>query len=183
MAGVFCGFVVFVCSFITHIALPLGSMGVSVIPQDKEAAIIQVMKSSLDKPGLYFFPGVDMGKAASEEDMKAWTERIKAGPNGILIYNPTGQDPMSPTQMLRQFIFMLIGGLIVAFIISQMTSSIFMKAFCSALMGVFAWLAISLPEWNWYSFPIDYVIGVGIDRVICWFMGGLMAAFILRPRE
>lgn len=183
MAGLFCGLVFFVWSFISHLALPIGRIGVSSMPADKEEAIIKAMKQGLDKKGFYLFPGIDGSKAPTEQDMNALMEKYKAGPTGVLIYDPAGRDAMSGTTLSNHFIFSLIGGLIIAFILSQMQTSTGMKVLAAGLMGVFAWITMGLSEWNFYNYPTDYILAVGADRLIGWFLGGFFAAWTLRPHE
>jgi hypothetical protein len=46
-------------------------------------------------------------------------------------------------------------------------------------MGLFSWLVISVPYWNWYRFPLALTEGVLIEQVVGWFLGGLAIAWWL----
>jgi uncharacterized membrane protein len=50
-------------------------------------------------------------------------------------------------------------------------------------MGLFAWLVVSVPYWNWYRFPLDFTLGSLIDNVAGWFLAGLVMAWWLGRRE
>jgi hypothetical protein len=50
-------------------------------------------------------------------------------------------------------------------------------------LGLFAWLAISAPHWNWYRFPAAFTIGAGLDQVIGWLLGGFLIAWLIQRAE
>jgi hypothetical protein len=50
------------------------------------------------------------------------------------------------------------------------------------LLGVFAWLSISVSYWNWYHFPGAYIAGEAIDQVGGWLFGGIVLAAVYRGR-
>ena len=39
-------------------------------------------------------------------------------------------------------------------------------------MGLFAWLTISVPYWNWYMFPVSFTLGAWIEQVVGWVLAG-----------
>ncbi|HXU11392.1 MAG TPA: hypothetical protein VN898_05460 [Candidatus Binatia bacterium] len=51
-----------------------------------------------------------------------------------------------------------------------------------ALLGVFAWLSLSVSYWNWYGFPASFILAEGIDQAVGWTLGGLAIARIVPPR-
>jgi hypothetical protein len=90
---------------------------------------------------------------------------------------------LTPGQLIRQALFQILGGLIAAFIISATVASLTTRGIMVTLMGVFAWLAISLPYWNWYRFPAAFTIGAGLDTVIGWLLGGFLIAWMIQRAE
>jgi len=49
-----------------------------------------------------------------------------------------------------------------------------------ALLGLFAWLSITVSYWNWYRFPSAYAVAEAIDQVGGWLCGGLVLAAVFR---
>ena len=51
------------------------------------------------------------------------------------------------------------------------------------LLGVFGFLTISVPYWNWYGFPADFTAAEAIDQSVGWLLAGLVLAGIIRCRK
>ena len=182
IGGILGGLTFFFWTWISHTVLPIGVMGISSLPN--EQALLEPMKQQLREAGFYFFPGMDMSRKLSDEEMKAWEEKHRTGPAGILVYQPQGGESMSPKRLITQALTDLISGLIIAIVISFVAASYGMRVFLVTLMGLFSWIAIELPYWNWYCFPGAFVIGGGIDQVAGWFIAGLvLSAFVRSKRE
>lgn len=182
LPGILGGLLVFIWSAIAHMVLPIGEMGLKSIPQNEDA-LLSAMKSNIQEPGLYFMPGIEMGKKPTTEQQSAWQAKYEAGPTALLVYHPTGEKAMSPGQLLRQLLFDVLCGLIAAFVVSLTVASLGMRALAVTLMGVFSWLSISVPHWNWYRFPGAFTIGEAIDGVIGWLLGGLLIAWLAQRAE
>jgi hypothetical protein len=58
-----------------------------------------------------------------------------------------------------------------------------MRTLAVTLMGLFAWLTVSVPHWNWYRFPAAFTTGEGLDGVIGWLLGGLVIAWLVQRAE
>ena len=74
------GIVVFFWGAISHMALPIGTMGVRQIPGEEK--VVAAMKDSIREPGFYFFPGHDMSKAMSESEAAGLRGEDQARPHG-----------------------------------------------------------------------------------------------------
>jgi hypothetical protein len=72
LAAIVGGVVVFVWESIAHVALPLGEMGLSALPN--EAPVLESLHASVPKPGLYFFPAP---AGTSKEQQAAWEAKIR----------------------------------------------------------------------------------------------------------
>ena len=179
LGGILAGVVVFVWGAISHMLLPLGQMGFKEMPD--EAGVVGAMKGGISEPGLYFFPGMDMSRKPTKEEEAAWNAKYEAGPRGILIYHPTGETPMSPKNFALQLGGVVVAGLVAAMIVSMVGGPFAKRMLVAPMLGLFAWLVISVPYWNWYGFPPDFTLAAGIDAVAGWFLGGLVLAGVVKP--
>ncbi len=179
IAGILGGIVAFVCSAAIHMS-PLGTMGLSIL-NEKEDAVLTSLKSNISHDGLYFFPGRDMSKSMTTEEENAWNAKYKAGPTGLLLYHPVGSDAMSPKQLGMEFLTTVICALIAAFILASTVGSLSSRAILVGLIGLFAWIAISLSQWNWYGFPFKFILLDGVDQVIGWLVAGFVIAKMVKP--
>jgi hypothetical protein len=182
LPGILGGLLVFVWSAFAHMVLPIGEMGLKTIPSNEEA-VLNAMKGNIQQSGLYFMPGIDMSKKPSDAERNAWQSKYEAGPTAFLVYHPTGEKAMSPGQLIRQALFNILCGLIAAFIISSTVASLTTRGIMVALMGLFAWVEVNLPYWNWYRFPADFTFGAGLDTVIGWLLGGFLIAWMIQRAE
>ena len=105
-----------------------------------------------------------------------------AGPNGFLAYQPEGRDPFSPTLIITELLSNLIGGLVAAFIVYHVVASVLVRVQVVMLLGVFAWLAVSVSHWSWYRFPTEFFVAEGIDQAVGWLLAGLVLARMVKPR-
>ena len=178
LAGIFAGLVVFIFSAIDHMALPTGHMGLKMLPQ--EEAVLAAMRPLISEPGLYLFPGMDMSKRPTPEEEKAWVAKYVAGPTGLLVYNPAGEQPMQPRQLSMELATDILAACIAAYLVSLTTASFGQRVLMVTLLGLFAWLSISVSYWTWYRFPTAFVLAEGIDQVGGWLCGGLVLATVFR---
>jgi hypothetical protein len=180
--GIVGGIVYFLWSFISHMATPIGQMGIKTVDTNEDA-VISSLKTNMQQPGFYMLPGAGMLGNPTAEQTAAVEAKYAAGPTAVVVYNPTGSPMMSGGQLGRQFLFTLISALIAAFIVSATAASLTTRAVMVALMGAFSWLMISLPQWNWYRFPAAFVIGVGIDNIVGWLIAGFAIAWMIGRAE
>jgi hypothetical protein len=181
VAGIVGGIVVFCWGYVAHMLLPLGDMGIRQIP--KEEGVVGPMKDTIHEPGLYFFPGRDMSKEMSAAEFEAHAAKIKAGPTGLLVIHPEGGEAMSPKQLGTEFGTNVVCAFIAAIVLSQIKSPYPMRVLCVTLMGLFGFLMVCVPYWNWYGFPLDFTEGQGASHVAGWFLAGLVMAAIVRPAK
>ena len=96
IAAVLAGIVMFMWGAVSHMFLGIGDAGVT--PMPNENAVSAVLKTNITEPGFYFMPGMDMSHRATDEQQVAWTAKYKEGPTALLIFHPTGEEPMSMKQ-------------------------------------------------------------------------------------
>ncbi len=181
LGGLLAGIVVFFWGAFSHMVLPLGKMGVHQITN--EESVIGAVRDSVREPGFYFFPGRDMSKQASESEERVWMEKVKKGPVGVLIVQPSGGEAMSPRQLGTELATNVVSALLAAFLLTSVRSGYWGRVLFVTLLGVFGFLTISVPYWNWYGFPADFTAAEAIDQSVGWLLAGLVLAGIIRCRK
>lgn len=165
-AGVIAAIVVFIWGVVTHMAFNIESY---VKPIPNEEAIFAALQASVKDPGLYFYP--------NEMDPAKMENRVKTAPRGLLAYTPAGT-PFSFGQSLGiQFATDLACGLLAAFLFSLAAPSLHglgQRLLFTALLGVFAAVAVVAPYCNWYGFPAAALVTTLIEQG----GGGLLAGFV-----
>ncbi len=180
IAALLGGIVMFAWGAFAHMFLGVGDAGVVSMPN--EAAMAAAMKANLSEPGFYFLPGLDKRQQASEEEMAAWTAKYKEGPTAILIYDPTGEEPMSPKRLCVELASNIAAALVVGMILIFASVSFGRGVIISTLVGLAGWLSINVSYWNWYRFPANFVTSELVEQIIGWLMAGFVLGYILRRR-
>ncbi len=179
VGGIVGGIVVFIWGAISHMATPLGTMGIRQVPHEDQ--VVAAMKESIHEPGFYFFPGRDMSKSLSEPDTQAYAAKLRQGPSGVLVIRPDGSEGMSPRLLLTELGSCVVAAWLAAIVLSQVRSGYSGRVLVVTLFGIFGFLSINVSYWNWFGFPADYTIAAALDEVIGWFLAGLVMAAIVRP--
>ena len=179
IGGIVGGLVVFIWGAISHMVLPIGEAGIQLLPN--EDAVMGAMRSSIAQPGLYFFPGMNMHGHPSEAEQKAWAEKYRTGPTGLLVYHPTGGEAISPKQLVMELVSNILGALVAACLLTKVAGTYWSRVGTVAGLGLFAWIAIEVSYWNWYGFPWDYTAAQAVDQVVGWGLGGLAMARLVKP--
>lgn len=179
IAGIVGGIAMFIWTSIAHVALPLGQIGFSQIPQ--EAQVLAAMHDSIgDKAGLYFFPWTDMKSKNATAEAEA---KMKLNPSGLLIYHPPGATGMTSKLLINEFVKEAVISLIAAFLLAQTALAGYAaRVGFVTLTGVAAGITTSVSYWNWYGFPTDYTIAYMSIDIISYLAAGLAIAAIIRPR-
>lgn len=181
IAAIAGGIVLFMWGFISHMVLQVGEAGIKTIPVATEDSMVSMLRDSLSERGFYIFPGYDMKGHPTPEETKAWEARYQAGPTGILIYDPAGKAILSPRQLLTELFANIAGAAIVVYVLSFLPGGFLRRVLVSTLFGLFSWVVLSVPYWNWYGFPSDFIAAEGFDQVFSWFLVGLVLAKLVKP--
>jgi hypothetical protein len=176
--GVLAGIVVFFWGAFAHMVLPLGQMGIRMIPD--EGTVLGAMRDTIREPGFYLFPGMDMSGKASDSERQAWHAKVKQGPAGVLVIQPSGGEGMSPRQLGTELATNVVSALLAAFLLTFVRSGYGGRVLFVTLLGAFGVLTISVPYWNWYGFPVDFTAAEAIDQIVGWFLAGLVQSAIVR---
>ncbi len=178
IAGIAGGIVLFMWGAFSHTVLPLGEVGMKIIPN--ESPVLAAMKSNISEPGMYFFPGLAGGSSANEADQAAWDAKYKSGPHGILIYHPSGSEPMPPSMLITELVSNVLACLAAALVISWLICSFWGRVAGAGLIGLISWLSVDVPYWNWYGFPTTYIAAQAVDQIVGWLLAGLVIAWIVK---
>jgi len=179
IAGIIGAIAMFIWTSIAHIALPLGAVGLSQIPNEK--AVLSVMQSSIGtSPGLYIFPWVNV---KSSDAMAQAEAKMKVNPSGLLVYRPPGASGMTARMLIVEFLKQAVVSIIAAFLLAQtVLISYAARAGFVALIGIAAGLTTNVSYWNWYGFPGDYTAAYAGMDIIGYIVAGLAIAAILKRR-
>lgn len=179
IAGIVGGIAMFIWTSIAHVALPLGQIGFSQIPN--EAPVLAAMQQSIGShSGLYFFPWTDMKAADAMAQVEA---KMKVNPSGLLIYHPPGASGMTARMLVVEFVKEAVVSLIAAFLLAQtLLISYVARAGFVGLIGLVAGLTTNVSYWNWYGFPGAYTAAYAAIDIIGYIVAGLAIAAVLKRR-
>lgn len=185
VAGLVAGIVVFCWAAVAHMLLPLGMVGMKVSADATQQNLLTTMHGQFEGEGIYMLP---MPQQAQWEDQAAMTEfgvRAATMPYAFVVYQPQGRDGMASMGRLlaNQAGIDILAGLLAAFVAAAVVGSRMKRVAVVTAMGIFSWLTISVPYWNWYRFPADFTGAALIEHGVGWLLGGLAIAFVLKPRE
>ena len=153
--------IVFIVSAVLHMATPLGTLGLSELPNS--AATLQALRETIPNSGFYFF----------------FDE--KSGPSGIMVYTAGVAQAMSPGQLIMEFLSTFAAALVaVVFLVLIRGGSLLRRAGLVTLLAVFAWLSVTMSHFIWYHFPAAFIFAALAVEVIAWFLAGLAMAKIVR---
>ena len=174
LAGLAAGIAMFVWSSFAHLATPLGSLGISTLPN--ESVTVGNLASAIgDRAGLFLFP-MPQGSNPSASAATA--------PGGFLVFNPKSATTMRPKNLIIEFLTELAEGMLIAWLLAQTALSAYVaRVGFVAAIGLVAAITTNIPYWNWYSFPTTYTLGYGFVEFAGYVAAGLVAAAILRPKS
>ena len=177
LAGLLGGLAMFIWASLAHVVLPLGRMGIRMIP-DETAALAALHAALGESRGFYIFPGVTEGPNMQQEYM----QKLAVNPSGILIYHPPGYSPSAGGLLLTEFLSELVETLLAVVLLAQtrLVSYRSRVAFI-VTVGLVAAVTTNISYWNWYGFPTPYTavyMGTQLAGFLC---AGLVAAAILKP--
>jgi hypothetical protein len=174
-AGIVGGIVVFAWSALAHMVLPIGEMGVKSLPN--EAPVTTAMKANIPDDGFYFIPG--MSKKPTDAEKKEWEAKYKAGPHGILVFHPGGEEMNMGKMMGVEFGADVLAALIGAAILASMAGGMGCRLMVGLGLGLFSWLNLDVSYWNWYGFPLELIEGSLIEQAVGWMAAAVVMGWIV----
>lgn len=172
----------FIWIMLSWIVIPVHTPSIKEMPQ--EDAVINVLRSTLNERGVYYFPWLSMENHNKPGAMDEWTQKYRSGPTGILVYDPAGNEPFSPGWMFLSFLFDVFAIGIGVWLFKRSTAEIegyFARSTYFGVIGILLSVAVYLQEWIHLKFPPSYVLGFCSDQIVGWLVAGLVIAAILKP--
>ncbi|MFO1066271.1 MAG: hypothetical protein U0892_20630 [Pirellulales bacterium] len=186
LAGLLGGLVIFFCGAAVHMGLNLESRTMMDLPDEPKFGGL-ITKNGL-APGLYAYPGYEQGLTLTGEARAAWEkqfiERYQAGPVGILLVGPSGEEPMGAKQLQGEFVADVIAALIAAILLSQTAPglSFFRRWSMVALLAPLSWASLTYSYYLWYRFPFNFILDGLFGAIIEWSIAGLVIAALVKPK-
>lgn len=175
-AGVLGGIIMFGWGAVSHMATPIGEMGKHNLPA--EEALLPALKTDIPKHGFYLFPGMDP-KDRSDAAMKALCDKYKAGPHGVLVFNPVGSELMMSKLLTIECLSNILAALLAAVVIAGVRAPYLCRVMAAVAIGVTGWVSLDVSYWNWYDFPDQVILGSLIDQGVGWLLSGLCIAALV----
>lgn len=184
VAGVLGGFVMFVWGMAAHMALPIGMMGMQTAV-DQDTAIASVQGAAGQGAGVYMLPGMAPDAWRDETARAAFIDKYRASPYAFIVYQPAGNPAISSMapNLVKQGISVTLAAIVLAWVLALGPFGFGKRVGIAAAIGLFAWLAISVPYWNWYLFPTEFTLGAMLEQVIGWTLAGMAIAWWLGRSE
>jgi hypothetical protein len=149
--------------------------------------VVPVLQTNIKTSAFYSFPGMGAAPTASKEQkaaaMKKMMEKYEAGPSGILIYRAGGAQAMTPKQLGLQLAAEIGAALVAAIVLASAINlrSYGGRVLLVTLLGLLPVLMVNFPYWNWYGFPDKYTLVQLADKLVSFFVGGIILAAIVKP--
>lgn len=186
LAGIVGGVVMFIWNFVAHDLLPIGEMGVKLMPN--EDAVTSAFQTNLgETPGVYPFPTGGLTKDATGEQkqaaMKKAEEQMAAGAGGLLIYRPKRVFNF-PKRLAIEFVTEVVESILAVFLLAQTRISSFGgKVGFVLTAGILAAITTNIPYANWYGFPKDFTLAQIVMELVSFLLVGIVAGLMIKQRD
>jgi hypothetical protein len=183
IAGLLGAVVMFMWGAAAHMALKLGDRGVHYGAPYQ--ATLAALEDAGKGAGIYYLPSTTEDKMQDPAAQAALNAESAGQGYAWVVYAPggnPGNTNMGPN-LGKQFVTDLLSALIAAFVLSLIVGGFGKRVLVATLMGVFAWLVVSVTYWNWYLFPLDYTLGLLGKFAIGWALAGAAMAWWLGRGE
>lgn len=184
IAAIIGGIVMFIWGAVAHMALPIGEMGMKVAVE-QDAAISALQASATQGEGVYVLPGFAPEKMSDQTFVDAFVEKYKSSPSALVMYQPGGNPALTSMapNLIKQVVTDLLAAFVAAWVLALGAFGFGRRVLIAGALGLFSWLTISLPYWNWYMFPTTFTIGNLLEQVIGWLLAGAAIAWWLGRGE
>ncbi len=186
ISGVVAGVSLFIWLSLIHLATPLAQVGIRSIHNEDE--VMTSIKSNIQEPGFYMFPGAATAPNASKQERRAAMakamEKMKTSPTGILVVYPNGKEPLAPALMLVELLNDIVQGLLLAWLIwLSWETTMGGRVKIGFIVGIIASFVTNVSYWNWYGFPTNYTVASIFGEVMGYVVMGAVVAITLGERK
>jgi hypothetical protein len=183
VAGLIGGLVMFVWGAVSHMLLPIGEMGMKV--PTAQASTLAALLPGTQGAGVYMYPSPPKEDWQDEAKMAAFAESTKGQPFAFVVFQPGG-NPVNTSMtgnLVKQWGSDTLAAMVASWILALCAFGFGRRVMIAGALGLFAWLAISVPYWNWYMFPSDFTVGNLAEQVLGWLISGSAIAWWLGRGE
>lgn len=184
LAAVLAGIVVWMWGAVFHMVLPWGTADMKnrVAGED---TVLAAMKSEFTQgDGIYILPGMDLAEHGDADKTAEWAAKAKSSPYAWVVYKANGLpgDPASMgPQILHQLLTSTIAAFLLAVVLGAVPGSYAKRVSIATLIGLFAWLSISVPQFTWYYFPRNFAFVGALEHAVGGLLAGLIIAKLVKP--
>ncbi len=179
IAGLLGGLAMFLWGAVSHMLLPIGEAGHKTATQQQ--VVLDALAQSTSGEGVYMYPGIAPERMSDPAAMQAFSQDSRGKPYAFVVYQPGGNpanQSMTPN-LMKQWATDTLAALVVAWVLALGAWSFGRRVLVAAALGLFSTLTVSLPQWNWYLFPLDFTLGSLAGQVIGWTVAGAVIAWWL----
>lgn len=184
VAAVIGGIVMFVWGALAHVALPIGTLGMRTASQ-QDAALAAVQAAASDGPGVYLLPGMAPEAWDDPAQKAAFQDKYRASAFAFMVYAPGGNaaaQDMGPN-LAKQWASDTLAAALLAWLMTLSRFGFARRVALAGAASLFAWLALSVPYWNWYQFPLAFTLGALLEQLPGWLLAGAAMAVWLGRGE
>src|SRR5713226_7637112 len=170
------GIAIFIAGAITHVLVPISDIGLK--PMPNELTLIDILHTTLPGPGVYIYPGMEGVNMNDTSAVKAYEERVKQLPHGLVVIGgPAGSVSPSPQKLGVQFLGDLLAASVAAVLLALAPIATYWRRLLFVtLLGLFAGFLINFPYWNWYGFSTAFLVSDMLDHLLRCLAGGVALA-------
>ncbi len=185
IAAVASAVIVFMWGFLSWGLLQIWSGQVQNLPDDER--VTAVLMDAIPADGAYFFPPMPADARSADSAVRtaaqeAWAEKHRRGPIGMVLINRAGKEPMAPKVFIAGLATNFLNGILLAIVVSAVARSganFGTRFFVGVAVALFAVLSTHVSNWNWFHFPADWTMAVGVDHLIGWGIAAVVTALIV----
>jgi hypothetical protein len=180
-AGVLGGLAMVVVALALH-RPPLDDIGWSNLPD--EPRLRSELSATLGHaPGLYVYPAIHSRAPAPDAEAKTYEVALAAGPSGLLVYLPVGDDVSPGHAMPEQLLVTIVMATLAAGLLSvtALHGGYGSRVLFVTALGALASIPAHMTYHAWFGFPANYTAArIALD-FIPWMAASLVLAAIVRP--
>lgn len=179
IAGLIGGLVFFFWSALAHMALGLGDRGMHYGQASK--ATLAVLEAELGTPGIHMLPSLPEAQMGDAEAVAAFAKEHAGSGYAFIVYRPEGNPGLADMgpNLGKQWVTDTLAALLAAWLLSLLPGGFGQRVAVASALGVFATVALLVPFWNWYLFPMDFVLGNLAKHTLGWALAGAAMAWWL----